>query len=44
MLVIVRSLGATVLLLLGCAAALAEKQYGPGVTDSEIRRSTPKEE
>ena len=37
MCVILRSLAATVLLFLGCALALAEKQYGPGATDSEIR-------
>src|SRR5262245_11452158 len=37
MCVILRSLAPTTLLFLGCALALAEKQYGPGATDSEIR-------
>jgi len=33
---VLRSLVAAVLLL-GCAVALADKQYGPGVTDTEIK-------
>jgi len=37
MCVVLRSLTGVVLLLLGWAVALADKQYGPGVSDTEIK-------